>query len=77
MLTIDDDSPFTGLDLLPGDVIQAINQQPVTSPKDAIGKLQEAAAGGSKSVLVLVNRHGTNLFLAMALENAARSRQNG
>jgi serine protease Do len=77
VLRIDDDSPFIGLDLLPGDVIQAVNQQPVTSPKDAIGKLQGAAAGESKSVLVLVNRHGTTLYLAMALETAAKTRQNG
>ena len=76
VIGIDDDSPFAALDLLPGDVIEAINQRPVASPEDAIADLQEAAASGRKNVLLLINRHGTDHYLAMAIDNG-QNRRNG
>ena len=65
---IDEDSPFADVDLLPGDVIEAINRRPVTSPEDANSRLKEAAASGRGSVMMLINRHGTNYYLAMSIE---------
>ncbi len=74
---VGEDSPFAGLDLLPGDVIETINQQPVVSPQDAFAKLKGAATGGGNNVLLLINRHGSNRFLAMSLGNDPNSGDNG
>jgi serine protease Do len=70
---IGEDSPFAGTDLLAGDVIETINRQPVASPADAFAKLDRAAAGGGKNVLLLINRHGSSHFLAMSLADSAPS----
>jgi S1-C subfamily serine protease len=59
-------SPFAGLDLAPGDVIETIGRQRVASPADAFAKLDRAAAGGN-SVLLLINRHGSSRFLALSV----------
>jgi serine protease Do len=64
---IGDDSPLGALDLLPGDVIEKIDQQPVASPRDARAKLEAATAGNT--VVMLVNRHGTSHYLALSLKN--------
>jgi serine protease Do len=77
VMAIDDDSPFADLDLLSGDVIEAINQRPVTSPEDAIAKLREAVATGRKSVMMLINRHGTDHYLAMSIDTLGQNRGNG
>lgn len=74
ILAIDDDSPFVNLGIQPADVIQAINQQPVTSPEDAIARLKQAAARRDKNVLLLINRDGTNRYLAMSMVNNAKGR---
>jgi serine protease Do len=74
VIGIDEDSPLADLDLLPGDVIQSINQRPVTSPEDAIARLQEAAANGRKNVIMLINRHGTDHYLAMSLDKIDQNR---
>jgi serine protease Do len=68
---IGDASPLAGTDLSPGDVIEMINQDRVTSPSDAIAKLRAAATGGSGTVLVLVNRNGGNRYLALSLAGPA------
>ncbi len=60
-----DDSPLASLGIQPGDVIQSINQQPVTTPQQAETKLKEAQSGKNKNVLLLINRHGTNEYLAL------------
>jgi serine protease Do len=64
---ISDDSVLAGLDLLPGDVIETIGQRPVTSPGDVVAQLRAAAANGRVNLLVLINRHGTNRYLALSL----------
>ena len=74
---IDEDSPFADVDLMPGDVIEAINQRPVTSPEDATDRLQEAAASGRGSVLMLINRHGTDHYLATSVDIIGQNRRNG
>ncbi|HEV2548327.1 MAG TPA: DegQ family serine endoprotease [Stellaceae bacterium] len=62
-----DDSPLAEIGVQPGDVIQQINQQPVTSPQQAEAKLKEAQAEKSKNLLLLVNRRGTNQYLALSM----------
>jgi serine protease Do len=74
---IDEAGPFADVDLLPGDVIETINQRPVTSPEDATSRLQEAAARGRGSVLMLINRHGTDHYLATSIDIIGQNRRNG
>jgi serine protease Do len=74
---ITDESAFAGLDLLPGDVIEMINQEPATSPREVFAKLRAAAAGGAKTILVLVNRHGSSRYLALSLTDHPTSSGRG
>jgi serine protease Do len=74
---IDEGGPFADLDLLPGDVIESINQRPVTSPEDAMAKLREAAKGGRRTVVLLINRRGTDHYLAAPIDNTGQNRKNG
>jgi serine protease Do len=72
-----DDSAFLGLGLRPGDVIESINQRPVTSPGEVTAKLHGALASPPKRVLMLINRNGTNRYLAMSLEHMPNGRDDG
>jgi serine protease Do len=64
---VDDSSPLAELGIQPGDVIEQINQQPVTTPQQAEQKLKAAQNSNNKSVLLLINRHGTNQYLALSM----------
>jgi serine protease Do len=64
---ITEGSPLAAVNLLPGDVIEMIDQQPVASPRDVVTKLHEAAARGAKTILMLVNRQGSNRYVALVL----------
>jgi serine protease Do len=77
VMAIDEDSPFADADLLPGDVIESINQRPVTSPEDATRRLQDAAASRRGSVIMLINRDGTDHYLAMSIDNIGQNRRSG
>ena len=70
VLSIAEDSAFLRFGLRPGDVIESINQRPVTSPAEVTLRLNEALASTQKNVLILINRHGTNRYLATSLEPA-------
>jgi serine protease Do len=59
------DSPAADLGIQPGDVIVAINQQPVGNPADAAQKLKQAKQKGDKSLLLLLNRHGVNEYVGL------------
>jgi serine protease Do len=74
VLSIDDDSMFLGSGIRPGDVIESINQESVSSPADATARLREIPASGQKHLLLLINRHGTNRYVAMSLENKPHER---
>ena len=77
VLSIDDDSMFLGFGIRPGDVIESVNQQPVTSPGEATVRLKRALASEQNNVLMLINRYGTNRYLAMSLENEPNGRDDG
>jgi serine protease Do len=64
---IANDSPARALGLQTGDVIVSIDQKPAATPPEAAAQLKEAAAQGN--VLLLVNRHGTNEFVGLSIEN--------
>jgi serine protease Do len=69
---ITEGSPFAATDLSPGDVIEMIDQEPVASPRDIVGKLHAAAARGGKTILMLVNRHGSNRYVALVSGNRSQ-----
>jgi serine protease Do len=63
------DSPAASLGIQPGDVIVSINQKPATSPQAAARELKQAASRGN--VLLLLNRHGTNEFVGLSVQNSS------
>ncbi len=67
---IADSSPLADVDLQPGDVIVSVNQEPVTTPKEAVAKLKAAQASPDKSVLLQINRHGVNAFVAWSSDQS-------
>jgi serine protease Do len=69
------DSPLAGLGLESGDVIQSIDQKPVETPQQAAALLNQARheKGKEKSLLVLLNRHGVNQYIALSVENGGGS----
>ena len=68
--SIGDSSPLAELGLRRGDVIEAINQHPVTTPDEARTAL-DAAKGNqaNDNVLLLLNRNGVNQYVALSLDN--------
>jgi serine protease Do len=61
------DSPAADLGIQPGDVIEAINQQPVTNPAEAAKMLSGAQRSGNKHLLLLLNRHGINEYIGLSV----------
>jgi serine protease Do len=61
------DSPAGQLGIEPGDVIVAINQQPVATPSEAAQKLKQAQKSGDKNLLLLMNRHGINEYIGLSV----------
>ncbi|HZR33513.1 MAG TPA: DegQ family serine endoprotease [Terriglobales bacterium] len=59
---IDPGSPAADAGLRPGDVIQEINRQPVTSVSEYQRIVRQA---GKQSLVLLVNRHGNTAFVAV------------
>ncbi len=53
--------------LAQGDVVVAINQQPVHTPQEAAARLNEAVHSPKKTVLLLLNRHGVTEYVGMSL----------
>ncbi len=61
------DSPLGGAGLLPGDVIEMIGEARVSTPEEALRRLRAASAAGGKAIVLLVNRQGSNHYLALSL----------
>jgi serine protease Do len=51
-----------------GDIVVAINQEPVDTPQQAAAKLNEAARSSKKSALLLLNRHGVTEYVGVNLD---------
>ncbi|MBV8778615.1 MAG: DegQ family serine endoprotease [Alphaproteobacteria bacterium] len=64
---VDNGSLADNLGLSRGDVIVAINQQPIGSPREAADRLREIANSPNKSALLLLNRHGVTQYLGVEL----------
>ncbi len=67
---VSNSSPFAHEGLQPGDIIQTIDQEPVASPREAAKKLEAARQSKSKSVLLLINRNGSNAYVAVSMDKA-------
>ena len=64
---VDSGSAAEDVGLTQGDVVVAINQQPVRTPQEAAAKLNEAVHSPKKTVLLLLNRHGVTEYVGMSL----------
>ncbi len=68
--SVADNSPLAELGLQRGDVIESVNQKPVTTPGEVTTALNEAKnAKGDQNVLILLNRNGINQYVALSLSN--------
>jgi serine protease Do len=64
---VDPGSAAAEVGLSEGDVVVAIDQQPVKTPQEAAAKLKEAAGSPRKSALLLLNRHGVTQYVGVNL----------
>ncbi|HVA35254.1 MAG TPA: DegQ family serine endoprotease [Stellaceae bacterium] len=66
-------SPLGAIGVQPGDVIVSINRKPVTTPHEAVHELALAQKekGANKTLLLLLNRHGVNEYVALSVQNGA------
>jgi len=70
---VDAGSPLGAVGVQPGDVIVSINRKPVETPREAVHELEAAqkAKGPSQTLLLLINRHGVNEYVALTVQNGA------
>jgi serine protease Do len=68
---IDSGSFADTLGLSRGDVLVAINQQPIRSPAEAAQHLNEITKSPNKSALLLLNRHGVTQYVGVKLGSDA------
>ncbi len=66
---VDNDSPAEDVGLSQGDVVVAINQQPVGTPAQAAQRLREAEKSPNKTALLLLNRHGVTEYVGLRLDS--------
>jgi len=66
---VDNGSAAEDVGLNEGDILVAIDQQPVNNPKEAAEKLKEVANSPKKSALLLLNRHGVTQYVGVNLGN--------
>jgi serine protease Do len=64
---VDPGSAADDVGLSEGDIVVAIDQQPVKTPQDAAAKLKEISASSKKSALLLLNRHGVTQYVGVNL----------
>jgi serine protease Do len=64
------DSPLAQLGVQRGDVIEAINREPVASPAEASQRLAQVGQEktSERNLLILLNRHGVNQYVAMTVQ---------
>ncbi|MEE4112566.1 MAG: PDZ domain-containing protein [Desulfobacteraceae bacterium] len=58
-----DDGPAADAGILPGDIILEVNQEAVKNLGEFSRKIKDAKAGDT--ILLLINRKGTTLFLTL------------
>jgi serine protease Do len=66
---VDPGSAAADVGLSEGDIVVAIDQQPVKTPQEAAAKLKEAAASPKKTALLLLNRRGVTQYVGVDLSS--------
>jgi serine protease Do len=66
---VDSGSAAEDVGLSEGDIVVAIDQQPVNTPQEAAEKLKEVSKSSKKSALLLLNRHGVTQYVGVNLGN--------
>ena len=61
------DSPAAEKGIREGDVIKMVGNTEVTEPKQVIAEVKKAVDNDRKSVLLLLERKGTNRFVAVSI----------
>jgi serine protease Do len=64
---VQDGGPAASQGLQPGDVIEKVGAEKVTGPAQVKHDMEHEAQSGKKSALLLVNRHGASLYVALGL----------
>jgi serine protease Do len=64
---VDSGSAADDVGLAAGDIVVAIDQQPVHTPQEAAARLKGVMASPKKNVLLLLNRHGVTQYVGMNL----------
>ena len=67
---VEDGKPAADQDLRPGDVIVKVGDQPVASPGEAAQKVEKARKSNQRAILLLLNRHGEERFVALPFSRA-------
>lgn len=70
VMSVDPDSPAADKGIRAGDVIVKVGGRNVTSPGDVAERVSAAQGERRKSVLLLVNRRGSERFVALPLGQA-------
>jgi serine protease Do len=65
------DSPADQTGIRVGDVIVRVDNTPVSGPGEAAEAVKRATKSGKKAVAILINRDGTNVFLAVPIAKSA------
>jgi serine protease Do len=67
---IREDSPARDTDMAPGDIIVQVGHDPVSTPADVMKGVETARGHDRGAVMLLVNRGGSERFVAMKLKQA-------
>jgi serine protease Do len=65
VMRVDSGSAADDVGVGEGDILVAVNQQPVNTPQEAAKKLEEIATSPKKSALLLLNRHGVTQYVGV------------
>jgi serine protease Do len=65
---IDPGSAADEVGLNEGDIVVAIDQQPIKTPQEAAAKIKEAAGSSKKNMLLLLNRRGVTQYVGLNLD---------
>ncbi|HKM71633.1 MAG TPA: DegQ family serine endoprotease [Stellaceae bacterium] len=64
---VDSGSAADDVGMSEGDILVAVDQQPIDTPQEAAKKLEEVATSPKKSALLLLNRHGVTQYVGLSL----------
>jgi serine protease Do len=64
---VQDGGPAASQGLQPGDVIEKVGADKVSGPAQVKHDMEHEAESGKKTALLLVNRHGASIYVALGL----------